>query len=75
MALPNINCRRYKPNLTWKPAHPALNLTHDADPLARFVLDLNGWFSAEIQPRLLVLAQIPGAQQVTQPLLFEEKIL
>lgn len=54
---------------------PALNLTHDADPLARFVLDLNGWFSAEIQPRLLVLAQIPGAQQVTQPLLFEEKIL
>jgi hypothetical protein len=39
------------------------------------VLGLDGWFSAELQPRLLVLAQIPGAMQLTQPLLFEEKIL
>jgi len=54
---------------------PALNLTRESDYLARFVLSLDGWFSAELQPRLLVLAQVPGAMQLTQPLLFEEKIL
>ena len=64
-----------KAKLELEACSPALNLTRDADHLARFVLGLDGWFSAELQPRLLVLAQIPGAAQLTQPLLFEEKIL
>ena len=62
-------------NLDLETCSPALNLTRNADHLARFVLGLDGWFSAELQPRLLVLAQIPGAMQLKQPLLFEEKIL
>jgi hypothetical protein len=62
-------------NLKVEACSPALNLTRDADHLARFVLGLDGWFSAELEPRLLVLAQVPGAMQLTQPLLFEEKIL
>jgi len=75
MALPSTNCPRYRPNSTLEACSPALNLTRDSDYLARFVLSLDGWFSAELQPRLLVLAQVPGAMQLTQPLLFEEKIL
>ena len=53
----------------------ALDLTRADQHLARLVLGLDGWFSAELQPTLLVLAQVPGAERLLQPLLFEEKIL
>ncbi len=62
-------------NLEVESCSPALNLTRDKALLARLVLGLDGWFSAQLQPQLLVLAQVPGALQLTQPLLFEEKIL
>jgi hypothetical protein len=62
-------------NLDLENCSPALNLTRDGAPLARLVLGLDGWFRAQVQPRLLILAQVPGAAQLTDPLLFEEKIL
>ena len=62
-------------NLDLENCSPALNLIRDEEPLARVVLGLDGWFRAQLQPGLLILAQVPGAAQLRDPLLFEEKIL
>ena len=53
----------------------ALDLTRNGQSLARLTLGFDGWFSAEIQRSLMILAQVPGAEQLSGTLLFEEKIL
>lgn len=52
-----------------------INVRRNQNDLARLALKPDGWFLAELQPALLSMAKITGADRLKTPLLFEEKIL
>ena len=52
-----------------------MSVNHQKKTVADFQLTDRGWFTARLQPELLKLAKVPDANQIREPLLFEEKIL
>jgi hypothetical protein len=62
-------------NITETTCGLTVNLERNRQTLGQFTLTSEGWFRASIEPSLLRLAKTPNADQIKQPLLFEEKIL